>query len=67
VSANEVVIHPLDAMTARAAGQLCAATSTSAVIDASVVLVARTVAGVTITSDPDDLRRLDPGINLVGC
>ena len=67
VSAEGVVIHPLDAAVARAAGQLCAATATSDVVDASVVLVARVVDGVTVTSDPDDLRRLDPGIDIVNC
>ena len=67
VSADGVVIHPLDAASARAAGQLCGATATSDVVDASVVLVAGVVDGVTITSDPDDLRRLDPGIDLVDC
>lgn len=67
VSAEEVQVHPLDATTARAAGQLCAATATSDVIDASVVLVARMVEGLTVTSDFDDLRRLDQGIDLVRC
>jgi hypothetical protein len=67
VSADEVVVHSLDDASARACGQLCAATATSDVIDASVVLVARQVHGVTLTSDLDDLRRLDPGIDLVGC
>jgi hypothetical protein len=67
VSSDGVVIHPLDAAGARAAGQLCAATATSDVIDASVVLVARLVDGVTVTSDLDDLRRLDQTIELVRC
>lgn len=67
MSSDGVVIHPLDAAGARAAGQLCAATSTSDVIDASVVLVARVIDGVTVTSDSDDLRRLDPSIELVHC
>ncbi len=67
LSSEGVVIHPLDAATARAAGQLCAAKATSDVIDASVVLVARIVDGVTVTSDSDDLRRLDQGIDLVAC
>jgi hypothetical protein len=66
-SADTVVIHPLDAAGARAAGQLCAATVSSDVIDASVVLVARLVDGVTVTSDPEDLRRLDPSIDLARC
>jgi hypothetical protein len=67
MSADGVVIHPLDAASARAAGQLCAATASPDVIDASVVIVAAVVDGVTVTSDPDDLRRLDPGIELVVC
>ncbi len=65
VSSEGVVIHALDAGSARAAGQLCAATGTSDVIDASVVLVARVVNGVTVTSDSTALRRLDPSIALV--
>jgi len=67
VSSDGVVIHPLAAAGARAAGQLCAATATADVIDASVVLVARLVNGVTVTTDSDDLRRLDPSIDLVRC
>jgi hypothetical protein len=67
VSSEGIVIHPLDAVSARAVGQLCAATATADVVDASVVLVARIVGGVTVTSDSDDLRRLDPGIDLVDC
>lgn len=67
VSSAGVVIHPFDGASARAAGQLCAATATSDVIDASVVLVARVVDGVIVTSDSDDLRRLDPRVDLVRC
>lgn len=67
VASEGIVIHPLDGASAQAAGQLCAATATSDVIDASVVLVARTVGGVTVTCASDDLRRLDPGIDLVDC
>jgi len=67
VSSDGVVIDPLDAASARAAGQLCAATATADVVDASVVLVSRLVDGVTVTSDADDLRRLDHGIDLVHC
>lgn len=67
MSSVDLVIHALDAATARAAGQLCAATATADVVDASVVIVARMVDGVTVTSDADDLRRLDQGIDLVAC
>lgn len=66
-SADGVVIHPLDAAGARAAGQLCAATATADVVNASVVLLARLVDGVTLTSDSGDLRRIDPTIDLVDC
>ncbi len=67
MSSDGVVIHSLDAESARAAGQLCAATDTSDIVDASVVLLAHGVDGVTVTSDLDDLRRLDQGIDLVRC
>lgn len=67
VSAASVTIHPLDGWGARACGQLCAATATSDVVDASVVLVARVVDGVTITSDPDDLILLNPRLDVVRC
>jgi hypothetical protein len=67
LAAAGVTIEPLDGKSARAAGQLCGATGTSDVVDASVVVVARLVDGVTVTSDPDDLRRLDPAARLVVC
>lgn len=67
MTADGVAVHSLDAAGARAAGQLCAATATSDIVDASVVLLARRVGGVTLTNVPDDLRRLDPGIELVNC
>lgn len=44
-----------------AAGVLCGATGTHDVIDAAVVVCARErKARTVITSDPDDLRALDP-------
>lgn len=67
VASADVRIDPLDAVSARAAGQLCAATGTSDVIDASVAIAARALGGVVVTSDADDLRRLDPGIDLTEC
>lgn len=67
VAADGVMIHSLDAAGARAAGQLCAATATADVVDASVAILTREVGGVTVTGDPDDLRRLDPGIEVVAC
>jgi predicted nucleic acid-binding protein len=61
-----VEVVALDAPVARAAGVLCAASSTRDVIDASVVLCARQRGNAPIvTSDGDDLARLDPGARLV--
>src|SRR5438874_12330211 len=58
--ADEVEIVALDDQLARSCGELCGATSTSDVIDASVVILARERRDIIVTSDPDDLRRLDP-------
>ena len=60
-----VQVVPLTDGQARAAGQLCGVTRTRDVIDASVVLLAREHALPVVTSDVDDLTRLDPGIGLV--
>ena len=67
VGADGVRIEPLGPDGARACGQLCGATGTADVIGASVVVLARAVGGVVLTSDPDDLRRLDPAVNVVAC
>jgi hypothetical protein len=62
---NEALsIEDLDEMRAKAAGQLCGVTKTHDVIDASVVLCARTRKHRVLTSDPDDLLRLDPTLDL---
>jgi hypothetical protein len=60
-----VEVEPLDDRTARAAGQLCGATHTDDVIDASVVLCARSRGHGVLTSDVEDLRRLDASLRLV--
>lgn len=60
-----VDIEPLDDHRARAAGQLCGMTATRDVIDASVVLCARARQQPVVTSDPDDLLRLDSSLSLV--
>ena len=65
--ARNATIEPLDEDTARVVGVLCAHTGTSDVIDASVALAAQIHDAVVVTSDPDDLRRLVPGIDLVVC
>jgi hypothetical protein len=57
-------VPPLDRTLAEAAGTLCGRAQTSDVVDASVVLVARRERAVVLTSDVDDLRRLDPTLPL---
>jgi len=57
--AREVNIPPLDEPMARAAGELCGLVGSSDVVDAQVVLTARQGRDTIVTSDPEDLRRLD--------
>jgi hypothetical protein len=54
------VIAPLDLALAEACGTLCGRASTSDVIDASVVLIARREHAVVVSSGVDDMHRLDP-------
>ena len=58
---EEVEIIPLDEELARSCGELCGASNTSDIIDASVVILARDRRDAILTSDPNDLKRLDPG------
>jgi predicted nucleic acid-binding protein len=67
LAADLVTVVDLDGLEARAVGQLCAASGTADVVDASVALVGRRTGGVVVTSDADDLRRIDPGLDLVEC
>ena len=62
---EEVEIIPLDEELARSCGELCGAASASDVIDASVVIVARERQDLIVTSDPGDLRRLDPAARII--
>jgi predicted nucleic acid-binding protein len=59
----EVVV--LDDATARAVGQLCGVSGTTDVVDASVAAAARQRRLRVITSDPEDLRRLDQRLDIV--
>ena len=60
-----VEVVPLDLALARAAGALCAVRGTADVIDASVVLCARSRGGPVATTDPSDLLALDPDLSIV--
>ena len=62
---EEVEIVPLDEQLARACGELCGTTNSADVIDASVVILARERRDPIITSDQNDLRRLDPSAQVI--
>ena len=62
---RSVEIVPLDEHLSRSCGELCGARGTSDVIDASVVILDRERRDVIVTSDPDDLRRLDSTAHVV--
>ena len=65
LSAEGVEVEPLDHERACAAGQLCGRTRTRDIVDAQVALCARRGGHAVLTSDPSDLRRLDPTLRIV--
>lgn len=58
-------VVPLDRVDATNVGRLLATTGTVDIADAHVVICARRSGQQVLTSDPDDLQRLDPGLSLV--
>ena len=60
LSGETTSIPALDQVMAQAAGILCGRSGTTDVIDATVALTARLEHAVVVTSDVDDIRRLDP-------
>ena len=58
-------VIPLDRVDATNVGRLLAASGTSDVVDAHVVICARRARQQAVTSDPDDLRALDPTLRVV--
>ena len=65
LQSEEVEIIPLDEQLARTCGELCAAVGSADIIDASVVILARQRRDPVVTSDPNDLRRLDPTAQII--
>ena len=64
LKAPEVEVLALSEAQAKAAGVLCGLTRTREVVDASVVIAARSHQCAVVTGDPDDLRALDPSLVL---
>jgi hypothetical protein len=58
-------VVPLDRVDATSVGRLLAAAGTSDVADVHVVICARRARQQIITSDPGDLKRLDPAAGLI--
>lgn len=58
-------VVPLDRVDATNVGRLLAGTGTSDIADAHVVICARRNGHSVMTSDPDDLRLLDPTLELI--
>ncbi len=58
-------VVPLDDRGARSVGQLCGVSGTADIVDASVAIVGRQRALRVLTSDPDDLRRLDSRLDVI--
>lgn len=61
---RQTTVIDLTYSAARVLGRMLGATKTSDVVDAHVVLLARERDWTVLTSDPDDLRRLDPTLTI---
>ncbi|MBI2983812.1 MAG: PIN domain-containing protein [Chloroflexi bacterium] len=64
VKRTNTTVEAFDEHVAKAAGVLLGRTGTSDVADASVVLAARLHEALVVTTDADDIRRLDPELPL---
>ena len=62
---DKTEVIPLDGSQAQAVGALLARSSTSDITDAHVVICAQTAGYAILTSDPLDLKRLDPSLRLI--
>ena len=61
----DVRVVPLDDMTARAVGLLCGRSGHRDIVDVHVVLAAQEQRHTVVTSDPEDLRAVHPGLPLI--
>jgi len=62
-----VQVQALDREEAQATGAVCGKSGTRDVVDASVVLLARRHGARVVTSDAEDLQRIDPTLDIVEC
>jgi hypothetical protein len=61
----ELIVVPLDEATARAVGVLCGQSGHSDVVDVHVVLHATEMGHQVVTSDPDDIRAVNPSVPVI--
>lgn len=62
---DEVEVVPLTHSVALGIGKLCQVSGHADVVDVSVVVCARLYGDSIVTSDPGDLRKIDPGLDLI--
>jgi hypothetical protein len=62
---DHVEVVPLDGPSAQAVGALIGSCGHSDIVDVHVALCARRLGQTVATSDPEDLRRVDPGVSLL--
>lgn len=67
IGSGVLQVQPLDREEAQATGALCGKAGVRDVVDASVVLLARRHGATVVTSDPEDLARIDAELTLVPC
>jgi predicted nucleic acid-binding protein len=65
VHADGVQVVVMDEEVALAVGELCGRSRHADIVDVHVVLHAREHGHRVMTSDPDDLRRVDPALSLI--
>lgn len=65
LNGERTIVEAFDQLRARAAGELLRRSGTTDVVDASVALAARQHRAIVLTADPEDLRRLDPLLEVV--
>lgn len=65
IQRDRTEVVPLDVGYAKAMGALLSRTGTTDIANAHIVMCTRKAAHAVITSDPNDLRRLDPGLRVV--
>lgn len=65
VSSACLEVVPLDRQEALIIGAMCARSGATDVVDVSVAVCARRRGHAVVTSDPDDLLRIDPDLDLI--